>query len=89
LGKNWRKIMDYSKERQKKTATPNAGWTIATMVGALNIKLEKPSFYEIGDTANLKPTHITKALQIMMVTSILCVILLIFPILILKARVIG
>lgn len=59
------------------------------MAGALNIKLEKPSFYEIGNIANLEPTHIKKALQMMMLTSILFVIMLIFPILILKAGVLG
>jgi adenosylcobinamide-phosphate synthase len=89
LRENWRKSWIILKRDRKNTASPNAGWTIATMAGALNIKLEKPSFYEIGDTANLEPKHIKKALQMMILTSILFVIMLIFPILILKAGVVG
>lgn len=32
-----------------KTASPNAGWTIGAMAGALGVALEKPCHYRIGD----------------------------------------
>lgn len=87
LRENWRKSWTILKRDRKNTASPNAGWTISTMAGALNIKLEKPSFYAIGDNADVKPIHIMKALQIMMMTSILFAILLVFPILLLKTAI--
>ena len=34
-----------------RTASPNAGWTIAAMAGALGVTLEKPGHYRIGEPA--------------------------------------
>jgi adenosylcobinamide-phosphate synthase len=31
------------------TASPNAGWTMAAMAGALGVTLEKPGAYRLGD----------------------------------------
>ena len=31
------------------TASPNAGWTMAAMAGALGVALEKPGAYRLGD----------------------------------------
>ena len=36
---------------RRRTASPNAGWTIAAMAGALGVSLEKPGYYRIGDPA--------------------------------------
>ena len=36
---------------RRKTASPNAGWTIAAMAGALGVTLEKPGHYRIGEPA--------------------------------------
>jgi adenosylcobinamide-phosphate synthase len=35
-------------EGRTATASPNAGWTIGAMAGALGVTLEKPGFYRIG-----------------------------------------
>jgi adenosylcobinamide-phosphate synthase len=82
---NWRNSWRILQRDRKKMASINAGWTIPTMAGALNIQLEKPGFYTIGDNNNLSPTHITKALQIMLLTAILFALIIVTPIIITKA----
>ena len=32
----------------RRTASPNAGWTMSAMAGALGVRLEKPGAYELG-----------------------------------------
>jgi len=85
LRENWRKSWRILQRDRKNTESPNAGWTISTMAGALNIQLEKPGFYKIGDNNDLSPAHITKALRIMVLTAILFGILIILPLVVLKA----
>jgi len=84
LRENWRKSWRILQRDRKNTASPNAGWTISTMAGALNIQLEKPGHYKIGDNNDLSPVHITKALRIMMLTAILFGVSIILPLLALK-----
>jgi adenosylcobinamide-phosphate synthase len=36
----------------KRTESPNAGWTMSAMAGALGIKLEKTGHYQLGDSVN-------------------------------------
>ncbi len=49
----------------KKTASPNAGWPMAAMAGALNVKLEKPSHYQLGEAGKpLTPDTITEAVRL-------------------------
>jgi adenosylcobinamide-phosphate synthase len=88
LGENWRKSWIILKRDQKNTESPNAGWTLAAMAGALNIQLEKPGFYIIGDNSVLLPKHIKSALRILMLTAILFGILIILPLLFLKSLII-
>jgi adenosylcobinamide-phosphate synthase len=84
LRENWRESWRILQRDRKNTESVNAGWTISTMAGALNIQLEKPGFYKIGDHNYLSPAHITKALRIMVLTVILFGILIILPLLVLK-----
>lgn len=84
LRENWRKSWRILQRDRKNTESPNAGWTISSMAGALNIQLEKPGFYRIGDGNDLSSTHITKALGIMVLTAILFGILIILPLLVSK-----
>ncbi len=44
-GEAWRvMVRDHAR-----TASPNAGWTMAAMAGALRVALEKPGVYRLGD----------------------------------------
>ena len=49
-----------------RTASPNAGWTMSGMAGALGVELEKEGHYRLGDaTRPLEPADISRAVQSM------------------------
>jgi adenosylcobinamide-phosphate synthase len=49
-----------------RTESPNAGWTMSGMAGALGVELEKVGHYRLGDpTRPLEPGDITRAVQSM------------------------
>ncbi len=49
-----------------RTESPNAGWTMSGMAGALGVELEKVGHYRLGDpTRSLEPADITRAVQSM------------------------
>lgn len=54
-----------------KTESPNAGWTMSAMAGALGIRLEKAGHYCLGTTLALpEPSHIKKAVTAMWYTAL-------------------
>jgi len=56
-------------KEHKKTASPNAGWPMAAMAGALNVKLEKIGHYALGEPSRaLEPAAIADALKLMYIT---------------------
>lgn len=85
LGENWRESRRILLRDKRNTASVNAGWTLAAMAGALGVQLEKPGFYKLGDGESLSPIHIRRALRIMMVAAVLFGVLVVFPLLFLKA----
>jgi adenosylcobinamide-phosphate synthase len=89
LREKWRESWRILQRDRENTASVNAGWTISAMAGALNIQLEKPGFYKIGDNNDLSPIHITKALRIMTLTAILFGVSIILPLLALKTLAIA
>ena len=49
-----------------RTASPNAGWTMSALAGALGVELVKEGHYRLGDaTRPLEPGDITRAIQSM------------------------
>lgn len=55
------------------TESPNAGWTMSAMAGALGVQLEKIGFYRLGDrspSGELAPPLITSSLGILMTASL-------------------
>ena len=49
-----------------RTESPNAGWTMGGMAGALGVELEKAGHYRLGDrTRPLEPEDITRAVRSM------------------------
>ena len=89
LGENWRGSWRIIKRDRRCVSSVNAGWTIAAMAGALNAQLEKPGFYKLGDDGGVSPAHIKRALRITDLVAILFCILIVFPILSLKAFILS
>jgi len=56
-------------KEHSKTESPNAGWSIAAMAGALNVQLEKVGYYKLeGGDVPLTPTSIDSALKLMLIS---------------------
>jgi adenosylcobinamide-phosphate synthase len=47
------------------TASPNAGWTIAAMAGALGVALEKPGAYRVGEGRPATGADIARSLRVL------------------------
>ena len=58
-----------------RTASPNAGWTMAAMAGALCVRLVKRGAYALGDGPLPAPAHIRRSLTVMAVAATLLLIL--------------
>jgi adenosylcobinamide-phosphate synthase len=89
LGNDWKNGWKILWRDQKNMVSPNAGWTIATMAGLLNVRLEKPGYYAVGDEGELKTGHIVEALRVMVVTAVLFGVLVVLPLLIVKGLIIA
>ncbi len=63
---------------RSKTESPNAGWTMSALAGALGVQLEKVGYYKLGDNHNsLSLNTIDASLQIMMTAALMWSLLLI------------
>ncbi|MFW9989243.1 MAG: cobalamin biosynthesis protein, partial [Candidatus Odinarchaeota archaeon] len=57
---------------KNKTESMNAGWTMSTMAGLLNIQLEKKNYYNLGnDTRELVPLDIILSYKVIKNTILL------------------
>ncbi len=84
LGGDWRKSLEIMRRDGPKTESPNAGYPMATMAGALAVRFEKIDHYVLGDgNVELNETHFISAISIMKLTAVLFCIVFVFPIIIL------
>ena len=88
LREDWRESWRILQRDKHKTASPNAGFTISAMAGALNIQLEKQGYYKLGDDHGISAEHITKALRVMTVTAVLFGLVVVVPVLALRIYVV-
>jgi adenosylcobinamide-phosphate synthase len=89
LHEDWRESMRILQRDKHKTASPNAGYTISAMAGALNIQLEKKGYYTLGDDHGISAEQIPKALRVMTVTAVLFGLVVVVPVLALRIYVVG
>jgi adenosylcobinamide-phosphate synthase len=72
LQNNWRYSYKVMIRDGKKTESPNAGYPMAALAGALETKFEKINHYKLGDgDIILTKQHVISAIKIMKLTSIL------------------
>ena len=89
LREDWRESYRILQRDKHKTASPNAGYTISAMAGALNIQLEKQGYYTLGDDHGISYEHILKALRVMAVTAALFGLVLVVAILAIRIYLFG
>ena len=81
LGYNWKESFYIMRRDGKKLESPNAGFPIAALAGALGTKLEKINYYAVGDgNIEFTKSHIISAIRLMKVSSILFCGLITVPI---------
>ena len=84
LRNNWRKSYEIMIRDGRKTKSPNAGYPMAAIAGALEAKFEKIDHYSLGDgNISFTKDHVKSAISIMKVTSILFCGIVVVPILLL------
>ncbi len=89
LGLNWRESWRILQRDKHKTSSPNAGYTISAMAGALNIQLEKQGCYKLGDDHGISHEDIGRALRVMTLTAALFGLVVVLPVLMLRVYVAG
>ncbi|MDG7053711.1 MAG: cobalamin biosynthesis protein [Nitrososphaerota archaeon] len=83
LGNDWRKSYKIMKRDGKNTESPNAGYPMAALAGALGTRFEKIDHYSVGEgNIELTKSHLRSAIALMKVTSILFCIIFTIPIII-------
>jgi len=81
LQNNWKESYKIMIRDGKKTESPNAGYPMAALAGALETKFEKINHYKLGNGEIILTTeHVNSALTMMKLTSILFFGLVIIPI---------
>jgi len=72
LGYNWKESLYIMRRDSRKLESPNAGFPMAALAGALGTKLEKMNYYTIGNgSIEFTKSHIISAVTLMKVSSIL------------------
>ena len=89
LHEDWHESYRILQRDKHKTASPNAGFTISAMAGALNIQLEKQGYYTLGDDHGISYDHIPRALRVMTATAVLFGIIVVVPILAVRIYLVG
>ncbi|MBI5146232.1 MAG: cobalamin biosynthesis protein [Thaumarchaeota archaeon] len=80
---DWRNSLITMRRDSKKTESPNAGYPMAAMAGALGTKFEKINHYTLGNgTIELDENHFRSAVLLMKVTGILFCVLVTVPLII-------
>ena len=83
LQNNWKESYKIMLRDGKKTESPNAGYPMAALAGALETKFEKLEHYSLGNVETiLTKEHVLSAIAIMKLTSILFFGIITIPIII-------
>ena len=84
LGNDWKRSYKIMMRDGKKTQSPNAGYPMAAIAGALGTKFEKIDYYSLGDgEISFSKEHVKSAIALMKVTSIIFCGVVVVPIILL------
>jgi adenosylcobinamide-phosphate synthase len=70
-GADGRRALATMRRDHGRTASPNAGWTMSAMAGALGVTLTKPGAYRLGDGRVVTPDDIGRAVRLLGVAAAL------------------
>jgi adenosylcobinamide-phosphate synthase len=65
VGERARGALTILRRDRHRTASPNAGWTMAAMAGALGVTLEKPTAYRLGTGPMPEGVHIERSVKVL------------------------
>lgn len=83
LGNDWKKSYEIMRRDGKNTESPNAGYPMAALAGALGTRFEKINHYCVGEgNIELTKTHLHSAISLMKITSILFCMIFTIPVII-------
>ena len=83
LGHDWKKSYKIMRRDGKNTDSPNAGYPMAALAGALGTQFEKINHYSVGEgNIELTKDHLRSAISLMKITSILFCMIFTIPIII-------
>ncbi|WP_299291898.1 cobalamin biosynthesis protein [Nitrosopumilus sp.] len=81
LQNNWKESYKIMVRDGRKTESPNAGYPMAALAGALGTKFEKIDHYQLGDgEIPLSKKHVYSAISLMKITSLLFFGIVVIPI---------
>ncbi|MEK7700413.1 MAG: adenosylcobinamide-phosphate synthase CbiB [candidate division NC10 bacterium] len=63
-GVSARRALAVMRRDRRRTASPNAGWTMAAMAGALGVALEKPGAYRLGEGSPPPAEDIERSIRV-------------------------
>lgn len=85
LNFDWQESWRILQRDKHKTSSPNAGFTISAMAGALNIQLEKTDCYKLGDDHDhISHEDIERSLKMMTLTAGLFGLVIVLPVLFIR-----
>ena len=83
-GNDWKRSYEIMIRDGGKTESPNAGYPMAALAGALGTKFEKIDYYVLGDgNVLISEEHVKTAISLMKVTSITFCGIIVFPMILL------
>ncbi len=83
LGKDWRGSYKIMMQDGRKTESPNAGFPMAAIAGALDTRFEKIGYYSLGNgKVLLSKEHVKSTISIMKITSVIFCGMVVVPIIV-------
>jgi adenosylcobinamide-phosphate synthase len=76
VGERAHQALTIVRRDRRRTASPNAGWTMATMAGALGVTLEKPTVYRLGTGPMPSRVDIERSVKVLLAAAAVSLVLL-------------